>query len=461
MTGSDITLEHQGQWTIARFCRDNSDEVPRIGDAQLRLPRSGRAQVVLNCDPVNPSRIRSLRVLDPELAAVTVDTVLGPGAAHSLAAQADFGPLPAIGGPPKPSPRAGALCRLALANWYTRWTPLNIPVAELLTDLGVAAHQAGEVGTASDAFDRGVDHLLDLARACTHRTPQALREAIHTAITAARASLGPRHHLDEQLGDAQRRLRLTPPPTGPTPELFRSTAPLASPDNYALAAGRRRSATWWQAVDWDLVPPRVVDPDETAVTCTINNTTFRVDVRAHRQLDPDSATTPPLLVNLVDQQGTARCSATLTHDRGAGMFRAEIDVRAITDVTHLTPDIRAAGNLSPTATGATADEKRDRRWATRALCSARLALAHRELDHHEAAHTWWQTAREQAINCDWTWLEDQEQPPPDGLATIYRPGLPVPNPTNPDPTNPGPANPARTLISELLAAHRDALGSAS
>lgn len=338
----------------------------------------------------------AVSVGNPQASFETLCVLLGTAAAQDVLdrepGDIDLSSLPPI----TPDPAAGNWCRHAFARWYEQWTPLNVPRSQALFDVAVAASHLGRHDTAHAAISEALDELRTVVfNAADNVVSDVLRdgllellastlteldeddppfgefEAAWSLLSGSQASVDWDEDFQQIVADATRDKE----PLGAARGAAR---PLVAPvPSWRL---RRTPQNWNTSVDWALVPPRVVSPDEDAVTVAIGGTTVYVEVKAHELLDPHSPDTHSLFVRLVDPQSReTRAVTPLSLVTTKRRFNAQLDVSSLggdVKISTLVADVFASDSIGIPAVGR--EERaaaRVFRHCKRSLVTARLAAA--------------------------------------------------------------------------------------
>lgn len=329
------------------------------GAATTALPGGGTLAV----DPLEPARL--LRVT---LDSTDLDDLAGVLNVR-LGAPPEAGTQPIVGW--EPEPRLAALQRLAFANWYAQYTPLD--VEGMLLDLDVAreAWSAGHRVNALERFSGTADHLLELINievAAGGALAQEVVDRLQETAQACVASLGEDDPRSAQIHEAAESLEVSPPPrlqelqpsfvAGAT--MYGSTMSIAPP----------------ASVDWDLVEPRTLATDEGTILMSQVDDEVTVSVAAHPRLDPESPGSQRLIVRLLDaRSGDPIIAAPLEYmpwsDDRAASFQAKFPASGF-DWDQVIPDVVDAALLHPAGMGTARSEALARRASIRAIAWSRL-----------------------------------------------------------------------------------------
>jgi hypothetical protein len=254
----------------------------------------------------------SVTVRDPVEALDTLERLLGKAGSdafeHALGLVPDDENHVELATTTTPTAVAAGLCRLALANWYSQWTPLPIPLSEARLDVGTAAFAAHRYEKAAEAFSDAGPVLTRLVAELQDRggAPPALVDALASAIHAAVGTLGPKHPDNVTLSACEREIqKLSTREDGRMwGEGFaglRESGPRLALRTRPGAGDPDQSGQHSCGVDWSLVDPRVLDTSETAITWTAKDGLLDVIVAPHPLLDPTSPEVDGLLARVVNE----------------------------------------------------------------------------------------------------------------------------------------------------------------
>lgn len=340
-----------------------------FGEARCEVGAGVRVHV----DPARPDHLTALQVEDALEALPVLRKLIGDdgtrGFEEAIAAipEDDVSPLvvSAI-----PTSAVAPYCRLALAEWNLRWTPLTIPEEELLLDVGTAAAMADRFEVAADAFSPPVLHRLGSAVNSAHGAPKVVRGALRQTVRAAQKTLGDRHDMASELSLWEATLTDVPV----IDARYRWEDLLRQPLGAMKSRGRVRIGA--AGVDWAHVPPRLLDPDETALRWQLEDGTLKVRVKPHDMCDPTSPAASVLLVRVVDTR-TAEPLVGGVLEYQDDQFGCEIP---FSHDSEFKIDVYSTTCFEDAAVGVMASAAKATREAIRSVAFHRLAAAATAMD---------------------------------------------------------------------------------
>jgi hypothetical protein len=349
---------------------------------------------------LNPDMLLLADIADEETLAVVSAALEGPASTPhpsppDRAARGRGAPTPQIGSP-NSSPK---LPRLAFVSWLARWSPLPVPAFLVHADQGRAAWEINRTAQAFDEFDLAVDELLTLARSVADRHwPVELTAELSQSLTSARAALGPRHRSNGDLrraadvladsGSIPQSIPEVWPPRIVPPEPFAARAGAAPAMGLLPFAGlpvalkmaafsftvpQSRRHSWNQPVDWQRVPPRILDTSESAVRVVpTGKRELTVEVEPH-ELPNDANPSADIVARVISPKGARVLSLVpLLWVERSRVYRARLTWSGPT-VERVVVDVSGVDMRWSRPNPGDRELAAARRWTLRGLAWGRLA----------------------------------------------------------------------------------------
>lgn len=327
--------------------------------------------VAVHVDPARPDHLTALQIEDGLEALPVLRRLVGDGGTRGVEEAIAIDPedevLPAVADA-TPTPAVAPYCRLALAQWNLRWTPLTIPEEELLLDVGTAAAMANCFEVAADAFSTRVLYRLGVAVKSASGAPEAMRVALQQTVRAAQRTFGDRH---STAGELRTWASVLDQVTADESNYDWDDL-LRQPISPMRGGGQADPVRVGSAgVDWAHVPPRLLATDESALRWRLDAGTLSVSVVPHDKCDPTSPAASVLLVRVVDAR-TAEPLVGGVLEYQDQQFECEIP---FTHDSDFVIDVYSTTCFEDAAVGVMASASKATREAIRSLAFHRLASA--------------------------------------------------------------------------------------